>query len=187
MKTTQKIKLEIIQNYIDWTTSNEEERKALKQSAAGYVEQDHVDEIDGGLDPLEFYEEKGYFGLNWSLEDIICKASENDHECTEEQARDIAANITQHGDCEFGITWEHICQEIEVYFEVKFSNTDLQFAIERLRSFDPPITVTKATDENLENCFAIDVEDQSFWYENESDRDSDFEKLRAVLTEFTFA
>ncbi len=71
--------------------------------------------------------------------------------------------------------------------EEKFSNNDLQFAIEKLRSFDPPITVTKATDENLENCFAIDVEDQSFWYENESDRDSDFEKLKAELTEFTFA
>ena len=45
MKNTKQIKLMIIENYIDWFTTNEEEREQMKKDARLYVEEDWVDEI----------------------------------------------------------------------------------------------------------------------------------------------
>ena len=45
MENTKEIKLKIIENYIDWTTSDEEEREIMKENAKLYVEEDWVDEI----------------------------------------------------------------------------------------------------------------------------------------------
>ncbi len=42
---TQDIKLMIIDNFIEYYTSNDEERDAMKEVALTYVEEDHVDEI----------------------------------------------------------------------------------------------------------------------------------------------
>lgn len=42
---TQDVKLTILENFIDWYTSDEEERITMKQSAEIYVEEDYVDEI----------------------------------------------------------------------------------------------------------------------------------------------
>ena len=42
---TQEVKLMIINNFIDYFTSNEEERIKMKNSAVKYVDEDHVDEI----------------------------------------------------------------------------------------------------------------------------------------------
>jgi hypothetical protein len=39
------IKLMIIENFIEYYTSNDEERDAMKEVARSYVEEDHVDEI----------------------------------------------------------------------------------------------------------------------------------------------
>jgi len=46
---TKEIKLIIIENYIDWLTSNEDMRMIMKQSASIYVEEDSVDEIRQSL------------------------------------------------------------------------------------------------------------------------------------------
>jgi len=46
MKTIKEIKLIIIENYIDWFTSNEEEREQMKENAKRYVDEDWVDEIE---------------------------------------------------------------------------------------------------------------------------------------------
>lgn len=46
MKNTLETKLNIIENYIDWVTSDESERERMKQSAYFYVTEDHVDEIE---------------------------------------------------------------------------------------------------------------------------------------------
>ena len=51
--TTKETKLMIIENYIDWFTTNEAERKELKENAVGYVDEDHVDEIDGLIEPVK--------------------------------------------------------------------------------------------------------------------------------------
>jgi len=40
------IKQMIIENYIDWFTSDEDERTIMKMGAGVYVENDHVDEIE---------------------------------------------------------------------------------------------------------------------------------------------
>ncbi len=45
MKQTKVIKLMIINNFIDHWTSNEAERERMKNTAAVYVTEDHVDEI----------------------------------------------------------------------------------------------------------------------------------------------
>jgi len=46
MKNTKEIKLQIIDNYIDWFTSNESERESMKEEATTYVKDDWVDEIE---------------------------------------------------------------------------------------------------------------------------------------------
>ena len=51
--STKETKLMIIENYIDWFTTNEAERKELKKNAVGYVNEDHVDEIDGLIQPVK--------------------------------------------------------------------------------------------------------------------------------------
>ena len=43
---TKEIKLTIIENYIDWYTSDETEREHLKENARLYVDEDWVDEIE---------------------------------------------------------------------------------------------------------------------------------------------
>jgi len=42
---TKEIKLMIIENFIDYFTSNEVERQIMLKIASEYVEEDHVDEI----------------------------------------------------------------------------------------------------------------------------------------------
>ena len=45
MKKTKEYKLMIIENFIDNYTPNDYERKLMKENAAEYVDEDHVDEI----------------------------------------------------------------------------------------------------------------------------------------------
>ena len=50
--TNNDTKLMIIENYIDWFTTNEAERKQMKEEAVTYVEEDHVDEIQARVDEV---------------------------------------------------------------------------------------------------------------------------------------
>jgi len=70
--------------------------------------------------------------------------------------------------------------------KVRFNNGDLSFDIEKIQSFDAPITVSKEYDSNLDNPFAIDVEDTSYWYAEQEERDADFEKLKSIVPKFSF-
>ena len=45
MTKTEEIKLMIIENFIDYFTTNEDERQVMKDTAYSYVVEDHVDEI----------------------------------------------------------------------------------------------------------------------------------------------
>lgn len=67
-----------------------------------------------------------------------------------------------------------------------FNNKDLQFEIDKIVSFDPPITVSKEYDGNLDNPFVLDVEDNSFWYSEQKERDEDFETLKSIVPKFSF-
>ena len=69
---------------------------------------------------------------------------------------------------------------------VKFNNADLEFSIDKIQSFDVPITVAKAFDDNLDYPYAIDVEDESFFYISQVERDTDFDKLKSVVPQFSF-
>lgn len=69
---------------------------------------------------------------------------------------------------------------------MKFNNSDLQFSIGRIQSFDAPITVAKAYDENLDYPYAIDVEDESFFYLFPFERDADFHSLKKLIPKFSF-
>jgi hypothetical protein len=44
MKSTE-IKQMIIENFIDWCTSNDEERTRMKDALQSYLDEDHVDEV----------------------------------------------------------------------------------------------------------------------------------------------
>jgi len=68
---------------------------------------------------------------------------------------------------------------LEAY--ILFNNNDLSFELEKIQEFDTPL-ITKAFDDNLDNPFAIDVEDSSYWYPTEKERDEDFETLKLVLS-----
>jgi hypothetical protein len=70
--------------------------------------------------------------------------------------------------------------------KVDFNNGDLSFDIEKIESFDVPITVAKAYDQNLDYPFAIDVEDGSYFYPEQKERDEDFEKLKSIMPKFSF-
>jgi hypothetical protein len=42
----EKLKLMIIENYIDWFTSDDKERESMKQDAFSYVMEDHCNELE---------------------------------------------------------------------------------------------------------------------------------------------
>jgi hypothetical protein len=77
-----------------------------------------VDDIRDKFNILNEYNEAGYFGLNWSLPDIISKAEEMGVECSEDDAREIAYTIEQNGDCEYGITWDTIAYYVGQHFDI---------------------------------------------------------------------
>ena len=64
---------------------------------------------------------------------------------------------------------------------IKFNNGDLSFDIQKIKSFDVPIIVAKAFDANLDYPFALDVEDTSYFYAEQKERDEDFEKLKSII------
>ena len=43
---SEEVKLDIIENFIDWFTTNDNERDELKRLAFDYVTQDHVNELE---------------------------------------------------------------------------------------------------------------------------------------------
>lgn len=69
---------------------------------------------------------------------------------------------------------------------IKFNNGDLSFDIQKIKSFDAPITVAKSYEPNLDYPFGIDVEDTSYWYAEEQERNEDFEKLKSIVPRFSF-
>lgn len=77
-----------------------------------------VDSVREDFNILNEYEEAGYFGLNWSLPDIIDKAEDMGFECSEDEAREIAYTIEQNGDCEYGISWESIAYYVGLHFNI---------------------------------------------------------------------
>ena len=68
----------------------------------------------------------------------------------------------------------------------KFHNGDLSFEIEKIMSFDAPISISKECDYFFDNPYAIDVEDSSYWYANEKERDEDYQKLKLFVPQFSF-
>ena len=70
--------------------------------------------------------------------------------------------------------------------DIKFNNGDLSWDIEKIKSFDAPITISKSYDDNLDYPFGIDVEDSSYWYAEQKDRDEDFRNLKKVVPKFSF-
>lgn len=89
---TKEIKLSIIENFIDNFTSDEVERKRMKESASLYVDEDHVDEIKQSM-PTEIAEAEakalltkaGYFTENlWHVDDVKVK-----FKCTDEEAQKV--------------------------------------------------------------------------------------------------
>ena len=76
-----------------------------------------VDLTDNQIKDL--YRRAGFFGLNWSLGDIIQRADDLGYNITEAEAMDIANGLERTGDPEYGITWAHLENAIELYIEDK--------------------------------------------------------------------
>lgn len=54
MKKTKETKLMIIENFIDYYTTDETEREGMKKEATIYVEEDWVDEIEQSFPNVKF-------------------------------------------------------------------------------------------------------------------------------------
>ena len=67
-----------------------------------------------------------------------------------------------------------------------FNNDDLNWEIEKIKAFDAPVLISKEFDNNLEYPYAIDIEDESYFYSSEEERDEDYERLRTVVPQFHF-
>ena len=62
MKKTEQVKMTILENYIDWRTSDEDEREDLKENAKLYVDEDWVDEIEQSsfVEKNKYFQESSY-------------------------------------------------------------------------------------------------------------------------------
>lgn len=99
--------------------------------------------------------------------------------------QEIIEYMTLHNEDEVGVDnqWTFEDAEYHLLLSDKYylSNGDLRIDLDKIQSYDDPITVSKAEDHNLDNPFAIDVEDSSYWYSTIEARDEDFVKLQNIL------
>jgi hypothetical protein len=65
--------------------------------------------------------------------------------------------------------------------QIRFHNGDLNFEINKIKSFDCHVDITVYEDNNLDCPFILDVEDSSYFYADKLERDSDFLKLKELL------
>ena len=68
----------------------------------------------------DLYKRAGFFGLNWSIEDIHIRVEDMGYEpLTHEEAVTLADELEYNADANYGITWEHLESAIESYFSRK--------------------------------------------------------------------
>lgn len=66
---------------------------------------------------------KNQIEIKWHVDDVIAQAKENIENGakypvpTKEQARDILKIVKNNHDCNYGITWDHITDAIEIIFD----------------------------------------------------------------------
>lgn len=63
----------------------------------------------------------------------------------------------------------------------RLHNGDLKIELEKILSYDLPISISMGYDDNLDYPFSINVEDSSYFYANEEERNSDYMNLYALL------
>ena len=68
----------------------------------------------------------------------------------------------------------------------RLKNEDLAFEMESILSMDLPIVLSLEYDANLDYPFAIDIEDNSYFYANEAERNSDYINLYQLLQPLGF-
>ncbi len=77
-----------------------------------YIKHNYKISVDKAKETLN---DNGYFGITWTLPDIIERAKSDGFKITKKQARQIGKNIDKSHDCEYGITWLSISDQIEFY------------------------------------------------------------------------
>lgn len=72
---------------------------------------------------------------------------------------------------------------------VQLSNGDLKFSIEKIidnqesiEEENQKMAVSKSVDFDLDNPYVIDVEDESYFYANEEERNNDYRVLCKILS-----
>ena len=68
---------------------------------------------------------------------------------------------------------------------IKFNNEDLSFDIQKIKFFPVPITVAKSFEATFDYPYGLDVEDTTYWYAEEKERNEDFEKLKSIVSRFS--
>ncbi len=98
----------IIERFKQFILDNESEKNSLEL----FYEFVRIDEINKAKKVLN---DAGYFGITWTLNDIIGRANSKGFEINEELAKKIADKIESSHDGENGITWFTIDSYIETY------------------------------------------------------------------------
>jgi len=65
LSPAEEMKLTIIENFIDYFTSDDKERDRMKEEAARYVIEDHVNELAELLSTKRQYEDEKYGNYYW--------------------------------------------------------------------------------------------------------------------------
>ena len=109
----------IIENYIEWFTTDENERDLIKKDARLYVDEDWVDEIaqsNASINLKNVSEEelrrelelRGYYTQNlWCIDDVF-----RHHQCEVDDAQEVLDKVMS---CES--VCEHIFESINYYAE----------------------------------------------------------------------
>ena len=63
----------------------------------------------------------------------------------------------------------------------RLHNGDLKIELEKILGYDLPISISMGYDDYLDYQFSIDVEDSSYFYVNEEERNSDYMNLYELL------
>lgn len=91
---------------------NLEDREACETWAIENGYNDFFNEPIEPIDPIEQAKQvlikAGYFGITWTLSDIIERAKSDGYLIDETQARGIAEEIEDRHDCEIGINWDNV-------------------------------------------------------------------------------
>lgn len=67
------------------------------------------------------------------------------------------------------------------YRVTQLTNSQLRFDVEKIKSYDRPIAIETEVDNNFDDPYTLEINDNSYFYTNEQDRNNDFDLIKKIL------